>query len=256
MKLTGTAALVTGGASGLGRATATELLRAGAHVVIADLPSSPGKAVAEELAAIGPTVRFVPCDVTDPDDVQAAVDAAAEPAPLRTAVSCAGVATPGRMLSRGGPLALDDFARVVHINLTGTFNVFRLAAHRISETEIVDGERGVLVATASVAAYDGQIGQAAYAASKAGVAGLTLPAARELARHQIRVVAIAPGLFNTPLMAGLPQDARDSLGQQVPHPARLGDPSEFAALVRHITENPMLNGEVIRLDGAIRMAPR
>jgi NAD(P)-dependent dehydrogenase (short-subunit alcohol dehydrogenase family) len=256
VNLTGTAALVTGGASGLGRATATELLRAGAHVVIADLPSSPGKAVADELAAIGPTVRFVPCDVTDPDDVQAAVDAAAEPAPLRTAMSCAGVATPGRMLSRGGPLALDDFARVVHINLTGTFNVFRLAAHRISETESVDGERGVLIATASVAAYDGQIGQAAYAASKAGVAGLTLPAARELAQHHIRVVAIAPGLFDTPLMAGLPQEARDSLGRQVPHPARLGDPSEFASLVRHITENPMLNGEVIRLDGAIRMAPR
>ncbi|WP_217213015.1 SDR family NAD(P)-dependent oxidoreductase [Streptomyces sp. AC550_RSS872] len=256
MNLTGTAALVTGGASGLGRATATELLRAGAHVVIADLPSSPGKAVADELAAIGPTVRFVPCDVTDPDDVQAAVDAAAEPAPLRTAVTCAGVATPGRMLSRGGPLALDDFARVVHINLTGTFNVFRLAAHRISETESVDGERGVLIATASVAAYDGQIGQAAYAASKAGVAGLALPAARELAQHHIRVVAIAPGLFDTPLMAGLPQEARDSLGRQVPHPARLGDPSEFASLVRHITENPMLNGEVIRLDGAIRMAPR
>ncbi|KMS76534.1 3-hydroxy-2-methylbutyryl-CoA dehydrogenase [Streptomyces viridochromogenes] len=256
MNLTGTAALVTGGASGLGRATATELLRAGAHVVIADLPSSPGEAVARELAAIGPTVRFVPCDVTDPDDVRAAVDAAGEPAPLRTAVNCAGVATPGRMLSREGPLALDDFARVVHINLTGTFNVFRLAAHRISDTESVDGERGVLVATASVAAYDGQIGQAAYAASKAGVAGLTLPAARELARHRIRVMAIAPGLFDTPLMAGLPQDARDSLGRQVPPPARLGDPSEFAALVRHIAENPMLNGEVIRLDGAIRMAPR
>ncbi|WP_438828923.1 SDR family NAD(P)-dependent oxidoreductase [Streptomyces gottesmaniae] len=145
---------------------------------------------------------------------------------------------------------------MVHINLTGTFNVFRLAAHRISETESVDGERGVLVATASVAAYDGQIGQAAYAASKAGVAGLTLPAARELARHRIQVMAVAPGLFDTPLMAGLPQDARDSLGRQVPHPARLGDPSEFAALVRHIAENPMLNGEVIRLDGAIRMAPR
>ncbi|MGQ4383770.1 SDR family NAD(P)-dependent oxidoreductase [Streptomyces sp. SAS_270] len=256
MHLNGTAALVTGGASGLGRATAAELLRAGANVVIADLPSSPGKDVAAELAAIGPTVRFVPCDVTDTDAVQAAVDTAAETAPLRTVVNCAGVATPGRMLTRSGPLPLDDFARVVNINLTGTFNVFRLAAHRIAETQSVDGERGVLIATASVAAYDGQVGQPAYAASKAGVAGLTLPLARELARHQIRVVAIAPGLFDTPLMAGLPEEARDSLGQQVPHPARLGDPSEFAALARHITENPMLNGEVIRLDGAIRMAPR
>ena len=256
MNLTGSAALVTGGASGLGRATVTALLQAGAHVVIADLPSSPGAAVAEELAGAGPRVRFVPCDVTDPDTVRAAVDAAGEPGPLRVAVSCAGVATPGRMLSRGGPLDLDAFARVVGVNLVGTFNVFRLAAQRIAESEPVDGERGVLVATSSVAAYDGQIGQAAYAASKGGVAALPLPAARELARHLIRVVSIAPGLFDTPLMAGLPQDARDSLARQVPHPARLGDPAEFAALVRHIAENPMLNGEVIRLDGAIRMAPR
>ncbi|MEU9173875.1 SDR family NAD(P)-dependent oxidoreductase [Streptomyces sp. NPDC048420] len=239
MKLTGSAALVTGGASGLGRATAAALLHAGAHVVVADLPSSPGS-VTEELAGAGPRVRFVPCDVTDPDTVQASVDAASELGPLRVAVSCAGVATPGRMLSRSGPLNLDAFARVVQVNLVGTFNVFRLAAQRIAESEPVDGERGVLVATSSVAAYDGQIGQAAYAASKGGVAALTLPAARELAQHLIRVVSIAPGLFDTPFMAGLPQEARDSLAQQVPHPARLGDPAEFAALVRHIAENPML----------------
>jgi NAD(P)-dependent dehydrogenase (short-subunit alcohol dehydrogenase family) len=256
MKLTGSAALVTGGASGLGRATATALLDAGAHVVVADLPSSPGAAVAKELTGAGPRVRFVPCDVTDPDTVQAAVDAASELGPLRVSVSCAGVATPGRMLSRSGPLHLDAFARVVQVNLVGTFNVLRLAAQHIAESEPVNGERGVLVATSSVAAYDGQIGQAAYAASKGGVAALTLPAARELAQHLIRVVSIAPGIFDTPLMAGLPQEARDSLAQQVPHPARLGDPAEFAALVRHIAENPMLNGEVIRLDGAIRMAPR
>ncbi|NBE51864.1 SDR family NAD(P)-dependent oxidoreductase [Streptomyces boluensis] len=256
MKLDGISALVTGGASGLGRATATELLRAGAHVVIADLPGSPGADVAAELAAIGPRVRFAPCDVTDPDTVRSAVDAASELAPLRAAVSCAGVATPGRVLSRGEPLGLDAFARVVQVNLVGTFNVFRLAAHRIAEAEPVDGERGVLIATASIAAYEGQMGQAAYAASKGGVAGLTLPVARDLAPHLIRVVSIAPGLFDTPLLAGLPEEARASLGGQVPHPARLGDPAEFGALARHIAQNPMLNGEVIRLDGALRMAPR
>ncbi|WP_406422204.1 SDR family NAD(P)-dependent oxidoreductase [Streptomyces sp. NBC_00873] len=255
MNPTASVALVTGGASGLGRAVATELLTAGAHVVIADLPSSPGADVAAELSRLG-KVLFVPCDVTDPDAVQAAVDAASGLGTLRIAVNCAGVATPGKLLSRGAPLPLQDFARVVHVNLVGTFNVFRLAAQRITEAEAVAGERGVLIATASIAAFDGQIGQAAYAASKAGVAGLTLPAARELAQHQIRLVTVAPGLFDTPLMAGLPQEARDSLAQQVPHPARLGDPAEFASLVRHIVANPMLNGEVIRLDGAIRMAPR
>ncbi|MFF9778600.1 3-hydroxyacyl-CoA dehydrogenase [Streptomyces sp. NPDC013978] len=248
-------ALVTGGASGLGRAVAERLLDAGAHVVIADLPASPGSDVAAELSSQG-KVSYAPCDVTDPGSVQAAVDTAAQLGPLRIAVNCAGVATPGKLLSRRGPLPLEEFERVVRVNLVGTFNVFRLAAERIAETEPVDGERGVLIATASVAAYDGQIGQAAYAASKGGVIGLTLPAARELAQHQIRVVSIAPGIFDIPLMAGLPQAARESLGRQVPHPARLGDPAEFAALVHHIVTNPMLNGEVIRLDGAIRMAPR
>ncbi|MEU2249638.1 SDR family NAD(P)-dependent oxidoreductase [Streptomyces sp. NPDC019224] len=247
-------ALVTGGASGLGRAVAEKLLTAGVHVVIADLPTSPGADVAAELSALGKAV-FVPCDVTDPESVQTAVDTAAGLGTLRTAVNCAGVATPGKLLSRRGPLPLEDFERVVRVNLIGTFNVFRLAAQRIADAEPVAGERGVLIATASIAAYDGQVGQAAYAASKGGVVGLTLPAARELAQHQIRVVSIAPGLFDTPLVAGLPQEARESLGRQVPHPARLGDPAEFAALVHHVVVNPMLNGEVIRLDGAVRMAP-
>ncbi|MFJ9005450.1 SDR family NAD(P)-dependent oxidoreductase [Streptomyces canus] len=248
-------ALVTGGASGLGRAVARELLIAGAHVVIADLPTSQGSDVAAELSSLG-KVLYAPCDVTDPGSVQAAVDTAARLGPLRIAVNCAGVATPGKLLSRRGPLPLEEFERVVRVNLVGTFNVFRLAAERIAEAEPVAGERGVLIATASIAAYDGQVGQAAYAASKGGVVGLTLPAARELAQHQIRVVSIAPGLFDTPLMTGLPLEARESLGRQVPHPARLGDPAEFAALVHHIVANPMLNGEVIRLDGAVRMAPR
>ncbi|MEU1164178.1 SDR family NAD(P)-dependent oxidoreductase [Streptomyces sp. NPDC005921] len=247
-------ALVTGGASGLGRAVVEELLCAGAQVVIADLPTSPGAAVAAELSPLG-KVLYTPCAVTDPDSVQAAVDTAAVLGPLRIAVNCAGVATPGKLLSRRGPLAPEEFERVVRVNLIGTFNVFRLAAQRIAEAEPVAGERGVLIATASVAAYDGQTGQSAYAASKGGVVGLTLPAARELARHQIRVVSIAPGLFDTPLLAGLSAAARESLGRQVPHPARLGDPAEFAALVHHVVVNPMLNGEVIRLDGAVRMAP-
>ncbi|WUR84388.1 SDR family NAD(P)-dependent oxidoreductase [Streptomyces phaeochromogenes] len=255
MKPNASVALVTGGASGLGRAVARELLTAGAHVVIADLPTSSGSDVAAELSCLGKVV-YAPCDVTDPGSVQAAVDTATGLGPLRIAVNCAGVATPGKLLSRRGPLPLEEFERVVRVNLIGTFNVFRLAAQRIAETEPVAGERGVLIATASIAAYDGQVGQAAYAASKGGVVGLTLPAARELAQHQIRVVSIAPGLFDTPLMAGLPPEARESLGRQVPHPARLGDPAEFAALVHHVVVNPMLNGEVIRLDGAVRMAPR
>ncbi len=253
MKLTDMSALVTGGASGLGWATSRALHAAGARVVIVDLASSDGAARAAEL---GDGAVFVAADVTDPDQVAAAIDAAQELAPLRAAVNCAGIASPGRILGRSGPLPLDDFERVVRINLVGTFNVLRLAAQAIASTEPVDGERGVIVNTASVAAFDGQIGQPAYAASKAGVVGLTLPAARELAASLIRVVAIAPGIFETPMMAGLPEEARASLGAQVPHPARLGRPDEFAALVRHILENPMLNGETIRLDGAIRMAPR
>ncbi|WP_111718625.1 SDR family NAD(P)-dependent oxidoreductase [Homoserinimonas sp. OAct 916] len=288
MKLNGCSAIVTGGASGLGLATAKELVAAGVNVVIVDLPTSAGEAVAAELREQGgaapvvveaepaaePTsgtrrsrrraagrvsavrAAFVPADVTDEDQVMQAVSAAGELGPLRILVNCAGVATPGRMLGREGPLALDAFERVIKINLIGTFNVARLAAAAMAETRAIDGERGVIVNTASVAAFDGQIGQPAYAASKGAVAALTLPLARELARAQIRVMTIAPGIFETPMMAGLPEATRESLGHQVPHPSRLGRPSEYAALVRHIVENPMLNGEVIRLDGAIRMQPK
>jgi len=251
VQLAGSVALVTGGASGLGLATATTLRRAGADVVIADLPSSNGDAVAAGLGA-----TFVATDVTDEASVQAAVDAAVALGPLRTAVSCAGIGTPGRVVGKGGPLPLEQFARVVTVNLVGTFNVVRLAAAAIAQTEPVDGERGVLVNTASVAAFDGQVGQAAYSASKGGVVGMTLPLARDLAPSLIRVMTIAPGLFDTPMLQGLPEPARQSLGAQVPMPSRLGAPGEYAALVQHIAENPMLNGEVIRLDGAIRMAPR
>jgi NAD(P)-dependent dehydrogenase (short-subunit alcohol dehydrogenase family) len=251
MRLDGIGALVTGGASGLGRATVAELVKAGASVVVADLATSPGEGVAADLGA-----RFVPTDVLDSSAVEAAVAAAGQSAPLRLAVNCAGIATVGRVVGKNGPLPLAEFTRTIQINLVGTFNVVRLAAARISATEPVDGERGVIVNTASVAAYDGQVGQAAYAASKGAIASLTLPLARDLAPSLIRVMAIAPGIFDTPLMAGLPEAARTSLATQVPHPARFGDPREYAALVRHIVENPMLNGEVIRLDGAIRMAPR
>ena len=253
MELTNASAIVTGGASGLGRATAQALTDAGAKVVLADLPSSPGAQTAEEL---GEGAVFVPTDVTDPDAVQEAVDTASGLAPLRVAVNCAGVGTPGRVLSRKGPLDLDQFAFVVKVNLIGTFNVIRLAAAAMAETEPVEGERGVIVNTASVAAFEGQIGQAAYSASKGGVVGMTLPIARDLAERLIRVCTIAPGLFSTPMLHGLPEEAKASLAASVPMPARLGDPSEYAALAAHIVANPMLNGEVIRLDGAIRMAPR
>ena len=253
MQLAGNVALVTGGASGLGLATATELVAAGASVVLADLPSSPGPAAAETL---GDAAVFVPTDVTQESSVQKAVDRAVGLGPLRVVVNCAGVGTPGRVLGRSGPLPLDAFARVVTVNLVGTFNVVRLAVAAMAETVPVDGERGVVVNTASAAAYDGQIGQAAYSASKGGVVGMTLPLARDLADRLIRVMTIAPGLFDTPMLQGLPEPARQSLAQQVPMPARLGDPAEYAALVRHVCENRMLNGEVIRLDGAIRMAPR
>jgi len=253
MRLAGTVALVTGGASGLGLATAHQLTRAGAVVVLADLVSSPGARAAQE---VGGGACFVETDVTDTGSVQAAVDRAGELGPLRVAVSCAGIGTPGRILGKGGPLALEQFARVVTVNLVGTFNVMRLAAAAMAGTDPVDGERGVIVNTASAAAFDGQIGQAAYSASKGGVVGLTLPAARDLADRLIRVMTIAPGLFDTPMLQGLPEPARQSLGAQVPMPSRLGDPSEYAALVQHVCENAMLNGEVIRLDGAIRMAPR
>lgn len=256
MKIDAASALVTGGGSGLGAATVRALAEAGAAVVVADLASSPGEQVAAEVVAAGGRAQFVPTDVTDESAVQASVDAASALAPLRVVVNCAGVGTPGKVVGKKGPLPLQAFQTVVGVNLVGTFNVIRLAAAAMQHTEPVGEERGVIVNTASAAAFDGQIGQAAYSASKGGVVGMTLPIARELASSLIRVMTIAPGLFETPMLAGLPQEAQDSLGAQVPHPSRLGRPAEFAALVRHIAENPMLNGEVIRLDGAIRMAPR
>ena len=253
MDIGGAVALVTGGASGLGRATVDVLRAAGAGVVVLDLPGSAGEGVAAEL---GEGVRFVGGDVRSPEDVTAALDAAAELGTLRVAVNCAGTGDAIRTVGKQGAYPLDRFTRIIEINLIGTFNVIRLAAERMTGADPVDGERGVIVNTASVAAFDGQIGQAAYSASKGGVVGMTLPIARDLASLQIRVVTIAPGLFDTPLLAGLPEEARESLGRQVPHPSRLGAPAEFGALVGHIVANPMLNGEVIRLDGAIRMAPR
>lgn len=246
-------ALVTGGGSGLGEATARRLVALGARVVIVDLPSSPAEQVAADLDN---RAVFVPADVRDTDAVEAALDAATALGELRVAVLCAGVATPGRVVGRSGPLDLATFQQVVDINLVGSFNVLRLAAARMARHEPLDGERGVVVMTASIAAYDGQVGQAAYAASKAGIVGLTLTAARDLADKLIRVMTIAPGTFETPMLAGLPEEARASLGAAVPHPARLGRPSEYADLVGHIIANPMLNGEVIRLDGALRMPPR
>lgn len=248
MRIAGCSALVTGGASGLGAATAAALTDAGAAVVVLDLPSA--------IAASPGIPSAVAGDVLDESAVAEAVARAGERGPLRIVVNCAGVATPGRALGRGGPLPLAEFERVLRINTVGTFNVLRLAAEAMAATEPIDGERGVIVNTASVAAFDGQIGQAAYAASKGAVAAMTLPLAREFASALIRVVTIAPGIFDTPLLAGLPEAARLSLGAQVPHPARLGRPDEYAALVRHISENALLNGETIRLDGAIRMQPR
>jgi NAD(P)-dependent dehydrogenase (short-subunit alcohol dehydrogenase family) len=265
MDVKGTVALITGGASGLGAATAKRLFDAGASVVLIDLPSSAGDAYAAELTAgaagTGQRAVFAAADVTNEAEVQAAVDTAAALGPLRIVVNCAGIATPGKVLGRDGVLPLDLFTRVIQVNLVGTFNVLRLAAAAMVATEPVTTdvggpERGVIVNTASVAAFDGQIGQPAYAASKGAVAAMTLPLARELARSLVRVVTIAPGIFETPMMATLPQDAQDSLGRQVPHPSRLGKPAEYASLVAHIVENAMLNGETIRLDGAIRMGPK
>jgi NAD(P)-dependent dehydrogenase (short-subunit alcohol dehydrogenase family) len=246
-------ALVTGGASGLGLATAKALTAAGAKVVILDLPTSAG---AERAAELGDTARFAAADVRSEDDVAAALDVADELGALRVAVNCAGTGNAIRTIGKKGVFPLVDFTRIVEINLIGTFNVIRLAAERMVKHDPVGEERGVIINTASVAAFDGQIGQAAYSASKGGVVGMTLPIARDLASAMIRVVTIAPGLFDTPLLAGLPEEAKASLGQQVPHPSRLGDPAEYGALAAHIVANPMLNGEVIRLDGAIRMAPR
>ncbi|WP_394551051.1 SDR family NAD(P)-dependent oxidoreductase [Agromyces sp. MMS24-JH15] len=267
MEIRGAGAIVTGGASGLGRATADVLAAAGAEVVIVDLPGSPGEQAAETLAAAaGGRVRFAPADVTDEASVQAAIDLVQERAPLRVAVNCAGIATAGRVVGREGPLDLAAFERTIRVNLVGTFNVVRLAAAAMSANEAVSAqalpgvpstaERGVIVNTASVAAFDGQVGQAAYSASKGGVAAMTLPLARDLSKLLIRVVTIAPGIMETPMMAGMPEDVQASLAAQVPHPSRLGAPAEYAALVRHVVENPLLNGEVIRLDGAIRMQPK
>ena len=239
---------MTGGGSGLGAATARMLEGRGANVVAADLRGD----------GAGPNARFVRSDVTDEGSVKGAIDVALENfGALHGAINCAGIASAEKVLGREGPHPLESFSEVVEVNLVGTFNVVRLAAEAMARNEPTEGgERGVIVNTASVAAFDGQIGQVAYAASKGGVVAMTLPVARELAALGIRVVAIAPGIFDTPMMAGLPEAARDSLGKQVPFPSRLGRPEEYAALVGHIIENEMLNGEVIRLDGAIRMAPR
>ncbi|MCC6870705.1 MAG: 3-hydroxyacyl-CoA dehydrogenase [Burkholderiales bacterium] len=255
MKLAGSAFVVTGGASGLGAGTARMIVAAGGRVVIADLREAEGAALAREL---GPSARFVRCDVTDEASAQAAVRTAVETwGALQGLVNCAGIVHAERVVGKDGPHTLAGFQRAVAINLVGTFNLIRLAAQAMASAEPNDeGERGVIVNTASVAAYDGQIGQAAYAASKAGVVGMTLPIARELAKNGIRVVSIAPGIFETPMLTGLPADVQASLGKMVPFPPRMGRPSEFAALVRAIVENPMLNGETIRLDGAIRMAPK
>jgi NAD(P)-dependent dehydrogenase (short-subunit alcohol dehydrogenase family) len=254
MDIHGATALVTGGASGLGLATAKHLAYAGAHVVLLDLPGSRGADVA---AGFGGSASFVPAAVTDEDGVRAAFDVAEERGPVRVVVNCAGIGTPARVLTRDGAAApLEAYRRIVEVNLVGSFNVLRLGAERMVKNDPVGEERGVIVNTASVAAFDGQVGQAAYSSSKGGIVGMTLRIARDLAQHRIRVVTIAPGLFNTPLLASLPDEAKASLGAQVPHPSRLGEPTEYGALVAHIVSNPMLNGEVIRLDGAIRMAPR
>lgn len=253
MDIAGASALVTGGASGLGLATARRLADAGARVTIVDLPTSTGAAAAAQLGG-----SFVPADVTDADAIAAAADVAASFGPLRTVVNCAGIAPPAKVLDRDGvPTALGDFERVIRVNLLGTYNVIAQTAAVMAKTTPTEGgDRGVIVNTASVAAFDGQIGQPAYSASKGGVHAMTLPIARELARHGIRVVTIAPGIMQTPMLTGLPQAAQDSLGQQVPYPPRLGAPDEYARLVLAIVDNGYLNGETIRLDGAIRMAPK
>lgn len=254
MNVAGKTVLVTGGSSGLGAACASEFSSAGANVVIADIGEH-GAQVAQE---IGARARFVKTDVTDESQVIAAIALAMRDfGGLHGAINCAGIATAERAVGKGGPQPLAHFSRVIGVNLIGTFNVTRLVAAEMMKRAVEGGEdRGVIVCTASVAAYDGQIGQAAYSASKGGVVGLTLPLAREFAQSQIRVCSIAPGIFDTPMLAGLPEAARESLGKQTPFPARLGRPAEYASLARHIFENQMLNGEVIRLDGAIRLAPR
>lgn len=254
MQLSGTSALVTGGASGLGRATAHRLAAAGAHVVIADLAGSGGASVAAELGG-----TFAPTDVTDDAAVREAVATASARGPLRVAVACAGIAPVGKLLDREGePTPVEVVERALRVNVLGTYTLIAQAAAAMARTEPdpASGDRGVIVTTASVAAFDGQIGQPAYAASKGAVHAMTLPVARELARYSIRVLTIAPGIMETPMLHGLPEAAQASLGQQVPYPARLGRPDEYASLVMAIVENGYLNGETIRLDGAIRMAPR
>ena len=255
MQLAGHTYIVTGGASGLGGSTVERLVQQGANVVIVDLNEKLGQALAAQL---GVTTRFLRCDVTSEADAQAAVKLALEAfGGLHGLVNCAGIGPPGKVLGKEGALPLAKFNQIIQINLVGSFNMIRLAAEAMSRQEPnAGGERGVLINTASVAAYDGQIGQPAYAASKAGVVGMTLPIARELARFGIRCVTIAPGLFETPLLLSLPPEAQESLGRSVPFPSRLGKPAEFAHLVQSIIENPMVNGETIRLDGALRMAPK
>jgi NAD(P)-dependent dehydrogenase (short-subunit alcohol dehydrogenase family) len=253
MEISGNAFIVTGGASGLGEATARLLSAKGARVVIADLNDARGEMVAHDIGG-----RYAHCDVASEADATGAVAAATSAfGELRGLVNCAGIGTAEKTLGKNGPHTLATFTKTVTVNLVGTFNMIRLAAAAIAQAEpFPSGERGVIVSTASVAAFDGQVGQAAYSASKGGIVGMTLPIARDLAGLGIRVMTIAPGLFKTPLLAGLPEEAQLSLGKQVPFPPRLGNPEEYAALVQHIIENQMLNGEVIRLDGAIRMAPR
>lgn len=248
-------AMVTGGASGLGEATVRNLVGGGARAVILDIQVDRAEALAKEL---GGQVVFARTDITREEDVQAAIAIAVDAfGGVNVAVNCAGVGDPGKVLGKKGPMKLDFFKRVVGINLIGTYNVIRLAVEKMNDnTPNEEGEKGVIVNTASIAAFDGQIGQPAYAASKAGIVGLTLPVARECAAYGIRVMTIAPGIFDTPMMSGLPEEARLALGRMVPFPQRMGKPSEYACLVRHIIENPMLNGECIRLDGAIRMAAK
>lgn len=253
MQINGLAALVTGGASGLGAATAQRLAALGAKVAVVDINQAAAEAMAARIGGVG-----IACDVSDATSGEAAFAAArAAHGPVRILVNCAGVGTAGRIVGREGPLALAAFERVIRINLIGSFNMLRLAAAEMSDaTVLAEGERGVIINTASIAAYEGQIGQPAYAASKGGVVGMTLPAARELARSGVRVMTIAPGLMHTPMVEGLPPEVQASLGAGIPFPARLGRPEEYAALVEHIVTNPFLNGEVIRLDGALRMPPR
>jgi len=253
MNLKDVPAIVTGGASGLGEATARLLAEHGAKVAIFDVQAEKGDAVAKEIGGLSLT-----CDVTDPDSAQAAFSTAREAhGSCGIAVNCAGIGSPAKILGKDGPMSMAFFNKVIQVNLAGSFNIMRLAADEMQHRDAnEDGERGVIISTASVAAYEGQIGQAAYSASKGGIVGMTLPAARELARYGIRVLAIAPGLFMTPMMASLPEAAQESLAKTLPFPQRLGQPYEYARLVKEMVENPVLNGEVVRIDSALRMAPR